>query len=303
MSSASLEERRLPRPRTYLAGRPDRPDLVGKALRSSADAIFLDFEDAVPAAARATAREALIEVLGEAPLTKPVLVRCNRLDHPDGPLDLEAAVRAGSRSVIFPKTRDPEEIVTAEKAIAQVEATLDLAAGTVGLWVMVETAAAVDNLDAILRASSGIEGVFLGPGDLSLDLGVPMIDGDRVQLDHPILRWCHMRVAVTARAHGVRQIMTAAYERNQDLDEVRDCSLRAFGMGYTAVEIQSPRHVDVVHEAHRPTAETLQHAKAVVVAYEGAVAAGEGLVIVGDQGVQRPGYEAALDTLAKQRTA
>jgi len=288
-------------PRHYLAGRPDRPDLVAKALASDADAVFLDFEDACPPSHRTAGRRALIDLLAERESTKPILVRCNPAVDPDGPLDLAATLEAGVRSIIFPKMESVGDLRESEDLLGRAEKEAGLEVGTCDFWLMIETPAGVVALDPMLEAAEReVEGVFVGPGDMSRSLELPVIRDGYVSVDHEIVWWTRAQCAVVARAHGVRQLLTAAYERNHDYDEVRAAAYRSFQMGYTGIEIQSPRHVPIVTEAWRPTKGELAHARRIVEAFDESLARdGEGVVIVGDQGIQFPTYAQARRTLAR----
>jgi len=289
--------------RHFLAGRPDRPDLVAKALASEADALFLDFEDACPPRKRAQGRRDLIAALASAPIGhgKTVLVRCNPPDSTDGPADLGACVRSGVRSIIYPKMEEVSDVFRAEEALEGAEREHGLAHGEVALWLMVETARGVVNLGAMLAAATRpVDGVFVGPGDLSSSLRLPQIRGGYINLNHEIIWHCRMQAAVVARAYGVNHLITAAYERSNAFDAIRAVAVRAFEMGYTGVEIQSPRHVHLVDDAWSPALTDLAHAQRVVDAFEASLASdGDGVVLVGDQGIQRPMYEAARLMLAQ----
>ena len=61
--------------------------------------------------------------------------------------------------------------------------------------VMLETAAGIDNADAI-AAVPGIDVLLIGSGDLTTDYGIPG------QVDHPRLREAYERVAGACRTHG-----------------------------------------------------------------------------------------------------
>src|SRR5215472_7056738 len=61
--------------------------------------------------------------------------------------------------------------------------------------VMLETAAGIDNADAI-AAVPGIDVLLIGSGDLTTDYGIPG------QVDHPRLREAYERTAQACRAHG-----------------------------------------------------------------------------------------------------
>ena len=61
--------------------------------------------------------------------------------------------------------------------------------------VMLETAAGIDNADAI-AAVPGVDVLLIGSGDLTTDLGIPG------QVDHPRLRAAYERVAAACKKHG-----------------------------------------------------------------------------------------------------
>jgi len=61
--------------------------------------------------------------------------------------------------------------------------------------VMLETAAGIDNADAI-AAVPGIDVLLIGSGDLTTDYGIPG------QVDHPRLREAYQRVAQACRGHS-----------------------------------------------------------------------------------------------------
>ena len=63
------------------------------------------------------------------------------------------------------------------------------------LIVMLETAAGIDNAEAI-AATAGIDVLLIGSGDLSTDYGIAG------QVDHPRLRAAYERVGAACRAHG-----------------------------------------------------------------------------------------------------
>jgi 4-hydroxy-2-oxoheptanedioate aldolase len=66
--------------------------------------------------------------------------------------------------------------------------------GELALWVMIESAAAVDNIRAI-AAVPGLAGLFIGPSDLAFSLGVPLGD--------PAVETAIDQVVAAAHASGV----------------------------------------------------------------------------------------------------
>jgi 4-hydroxy-2-oxoheptanedioate aldolase len=66
--------------------------------------------------------------------------------------------------------------------------------GELSLWVMIESASAVDNIRAI-AAVPGLAGLFIGPSDLAFSLGVPLGD--------PAVETAIEKVVAAARESGV----------------------------------------------------------------------------------------------------
>lgn len=96
-------------------------------------------------------------------------------------------------------------------------------AGTLAL-AMIETREALDNLEAILDVE-GIDGVFIGPSDLSLTLS----SGAFVDQHHPIIDEPVRRVVAAASARGkIAAIFGGAPERARAM---RDLGFRLVSLG------------------------------------------------------------------------
>ena len=80
------------------------------------------------------------------------------------------------------------------------------AAGMITVVAQIETAAAVGRLDQIARVK-GIDGVFLGPGDLSASLGIP----GQVQ-DSRVVAQLRSAVAATRAAGSTAGVLAATVE-------------------------------------------------------------------------------------------
>src|SRR5690349_21726340 len=86
--------------RSYLYVPGTRPDRFDKALTCGADAVIVDFEDAVPADEKVAARAALAQWLTPA---KPVIVRINAADSQWFRDDLEVCRHEAVVGIILPK--------------------------------------------------------------------------------------------------------------------------------------------------------------------------------------------------------
>jgi 4-hydroxy-2-oxoheptanedioate aldolase len=141
--------------------------VTGEVLaRTGADFVVLDLQHGALAEAELPAVTAAVTAAGSVPL-----VRTRSPLFPDvgRPLDL------GARGVIVPNVRDAghaREVVAAcryapagGRSIGRLSGGADQPLAV----VMVEAATALDDLDAVL-AVEGLDGIYVGPGDLSLSL-------------------------------------------------------------------------------------------------------------------------------------
>lgn len=223
----------------YVPG--DRPDRFDKAMRSGADIVILDLEDAVAGHRKAEAREAVERFLlahstGERedewapvqlePLPVQLQVRIGEI----GDLAVAGGFDVGLR---VPKVRDLD--------------ILDRIVGELGearqrLHAIVEDAAGIAVLDAI-AAHPAVASVALGESDLRSDLG----SSSPAMLEH-----LRIRLVLAVRAAGLDAPLMSVYPGIDDLAGLAaDCRAGAalgFG-GRTAVH---PKQVDVIRRAFAP---------------------------------------------------
>jgi 4-hydroxy-2-oxoheptanedioate aldolase len=162
--------------RRWSAGRPCHglwsllPGAVtGELLaRTGADYVVVDLQHGATAEAELPGITAAIAAGGSVPLVRtrsPAFADVGR------PLDL------GAHGVVVPNVRDAaharEVVAACRYAPAGGRSVGRLSGGADDplVVVMVESASALDDLDAVL-AVEGLDGVYVGPGDLSLSLGL-----------------------------------------------------------------------------------------------------------------------------------
>jgi 4-hydroxy-2-oxoheptanedioate aldolase len=143
--------------------------VIGDVLgRTDADFVVVDLQHGAGTEGDLPGVAAAIAAAGSVPLVR---TRSPSFADIGRPLDL------GARGVIVPNVRDAEharEVVAATRyAPAGGRSIGRLLGGNDQplVVVMVETAGALDDLDAVL-AVDGIDGIYVGPGDLSLALGL-----------------------------------------------------------------------------------------------------------------------------------
>ena len=88
--------------------------------------------------------------------------------------------------------------------------------------VQIETEAAVERLDEF-AAAPGVDALYLGPGYLSVALGVPG------QVDHPRVLDVAARIVAACRRHG--KIAGSHFVNVEMLTELRRCGMQLGGFG------------------------------------------------------------------------
>jgi 4-hydroxy-2-oxoheptanedioate aldolase len=143
--------------------------VTGEVLaRTGADYVVVDLQHGATAEADLPGVAAAVTAAGSVPLVRtrsPAFADVGR------PLDL------GARGVVVPNVRDAahaREVVAACRYAPAGGRSIGRLSGGADeplVVVMVESATALDDLDAVL-AVEGVDGVYVGPGDLSLSLGL-----------------------------------------------------------------------------------------------------------------------------------
>ena len=141
--------------------------VTGEVLaRTGADFVVLDLQHGALAEAELPGVAAAVTAAGSVPLVR---TRSPQFADVGRPLDL------GARGVVVPSVRDADharEVVAATRYAPAGSRSIGRLSGGADqplVIVMVETASALDDLDAVL-AVEGLDGVYVGPGDLSLSL-------------------------------------------------------------------------------------------------------------------------------------
>jgi 4-hydroxy-2-oxoheptanedioate aldolase len=168
--------------------------VTGEVLAGTgADYVVVDLQHGATAEAELPGVAAAIAAAGSVPLVRtrsPAFADIGR------PLDM------GACGVIVPNVRDADharEVVAASRYAPAGGRSIGRLSGRADqplVIVMVEASTALDDLDSVL-AVEGLDGVYVGPGDLSLSLG---LSGDERRAE---LRGVLSRIVARAGAAGV----------------------------------------------------------------------------------------------------
>jgi citrate lyase beta subunit len=249
-----------------------RPDRFAKARGAGSDAVVFDLEDAVDAARKSEAREAVGAFLASSASSGSH--RIVRLNQP-GSRWFEDDRRwiaglTGCDGIMIPK-------IESAAAIALVAAA---AAGR-PLLAMLETPPAILRADAIIAGSPPLLGICLGAEDLTASLGVPRTTGGQEILVARSL------VALAAAAAGLLAI-DAVYTGVSALDDLAEDARRARALGFTGKMAIHPAQVPVINSVFTPTPDEIASARRIMDADASARTRGEGVTRLDDRMIDAP---------------
>jgi len=245
---------------------------LAKGRGLDADEIVIDLEDAVLPAAKDEARESVASALAEDFVAPAVAVRVNAIGTPWCHLDL-AAVAASARehvTVVLPKAEHAHDLAFADRLLDGAEA----AAGRttpVRLLALIETAAGLQAVAEIARASARLDGLIVGYADLAASLGRPEGAAPAEW------RFAQDAVLVAARAAGI-QAIDGPHLAIRDDDSFRAEVAHARALGFDGKWAIHPAQLDALREAFTPTDAEVRHARATLAALDLAAEQGAGAV-------------------------
>jgi citrate lyase subunit beta/citryl-CoA lyase len=271
--------------------------MLAKAPTRGADEIVIDLEDAVATSAKDEARATVVVALAE-PAWQGVncSVRVNAPRTPWCHADIMAlaSVPYGPASIVVPKVESAGDLAFVERLLDGVEA----AAGStrpLRVQALIETAAGVSHVLEIAAASPRLDALILGYADLSASIG--RAAGASAPLDS----WLAIQdqILLAARTNDLAAIdgpylgiavdegFTAAAERARD-------------MGFDGKWAIHPAQVAALNELFTPSADEVEHARAVIDALEQAErSGGAGAVALDGQMLDEAVRVAALRVLAR----
>ena len=274
----------------FLPGNTPNMLINGNCLGS--DAIIFDLEDAVSPAEKDAARILVRNTLRYMDLRGcETIVRINSIDTPYWQKDLDTVLPQQPNLILLPKTNSSADILAADAYMTALEENLGLAANTVGLLPLIETALGVENAFAIATASKRVQALFLGAEDLTADLQCKRTKESRE------IEYARTRLVVAARAAGVAVYDTPFTDVNDDEGIWADARV-AKALGFNGKASISPRHVDVINQVFSPTQKEIDYAYEVMDAITLAKEQGRGVIALHGKMIDAPIVARAQQTIA-----
>lgn len=269
--------------RSELATPASNASMCAAAARSDADLVFLDLEDACAPAMKEAARGIAARALTELDWGRTTrAVRINGLDTPwchDDLIEVVTTARESLDVVIVPKVRSARDVWWVDVLLTQLETKLGLT-WPIGLEVLIEEADGLLAAAEIAKASTRVEAIIFGVGDLSAALHARVGGNFRPSPGaYPGDFWhfARMQVLAAARAAGVEAI-DSPYPDYGDTDGYRADAVHAALCGFDGKWAIHPVQVPIANDVFAPTPEEIEHARGLVDSYRAAQTGGVGAV-------------------------
>lgn len=265
----------LPKSFLYVPG--DQPKLFDKAARSTADALILDLEDAVPIHAKEDARAAVSTWLSTRTDSKKIWVR------------IDADAVSEDLAALSPFTLDG--IVLAKAELEPLALVDDFLPGNVPVIGLIESARGLMALPA-MSAVGRVLTFGVGEVDLLADLRIRRNAETASAIDH-----LRLQIVVACAAAGLAAPLAPTSTDFRDLDAFSASTRRFVDLGFRSRTAIHPAQCSIINDALTPDSEQAELSKDII----GRLAAANGGTAVDRRGrlIDTAVAREAAETLAR----
>jgi citrate lyase subunit beta / citryl-CoA lyase len=297
--------------RSCLAVPGSNPRFIAKAQTLPADQVFLDLEDACAPSAKPGARHAIVEALNGgdwAGQTRAVRVNdwTTHWTYRDVITVVEGA-GANLDCIMLPKVADAGQVTALDLLLTQIEKTVGLPVGRIGIEAQIENAEGLVNVEAIAAASPRLETIVFGPADFMASINMKSLVVGEQPPGYPAdaYHYILMRILIAARAHGL-QAIDGPYLQVRNVDGFREVARRAAALGFDGKWVLHPDQIAAANEIFSPAQDDYDHAELILDAYDwftSASGGSRGAAMLGDEMIDEASRKMALVIAAKGRAA
>ncbi|WP_420384912.1 HpcH/HpaI aldolase/citrate lyase family protein [Roseivirga sp.] len=257
--------------------------LLKSALQTQADVLLLDIEDSVqPKENKQVARDKILQLVKNGQLDdRVVFPRVN--DRESGHLlqDVYQLTIEGINGFMYPKAKTAEDIYFFDKLLETIEFEKGMPIGAFKIIALIETAAAVMNVQEICRASKRLVAVAYGSEDFISDLeGIH--DDEHLSLFTP-----RAMIAMGARAQGIIPIDTV-HVNVHDLEDLEQNISLSKKLGFEGMLALNPKELDLIHQYYSPSEEEYLNALDLFELSKKATMEGKGVAIMNGKFIGPP---------------
>jgi|TARA_B110000914_G_scaffold70309_1_gene61436 (S)-citramalyl-CoA lyase len=277
------EKESIQKRRSFIFCPGNRPDMIPKALKSGADMVCIDLEDAIIPEHKSLSRIETVKAFEDIDSPKGVetLIRINDVNSEDGKKDIDLILNANNTAsgLMLPKIQTIEEIITLENKIKEKNKELNL-------HIIIETNQGLENAWSIAHSSSLIKSLLFGGVDMSADLGC---NGDWFSL-----LYARSRVVHAAAGAGIDSIDVPFLDL-EDMEGMNIEAQKSKNLGFSGKGSIHPKQIEQLNKVFTPSEEEIAYANKVIKAFNNA---SDGLVVVDGKLIEKPVLRTALKTIA-----
>lgn len=265
---------------------------IEKSLAVKPDAYIYDLEDSVPLPFKEKARSILKSYINDGRLKGNIFVRINSLEQNMLREDMEAVAYPGVMGFLLPKVDRAEDLAAFDEELTLMEENRNLPAGYFKVIPLIETTAAVMNVNQIAKSSGRVIALCFGAEDFVNDLL-----GTKDE-DSEVLQFPRAAVVIAAKAAGILAIDTpymAVHDEKGFLEE----EMRVSRLGFDGVQLLSPRQIELANICFTPSEEEVQKSRKIIEAWETAAKDGTGVSMLDGKMIGPPMRKRAEKILKK----
>ena len=225
----------------------NRESWIEKAKRSQPDALVLDLEDSVPQIEKVNARKIVTSAIA-AHLCQEILlyVRINKGSFIHDLEDLAAVVKNGLHGLFVPKVETPEEVIALSNIVSEMESNQNMAHGSVGLVIALETAKAVQYSHDIAKLPrvQTLVACTARNADVARNLGFTWTKEGLETLYH------RSQGIISCKAAGKDFPIGGLWQDVHDLIGLREFATFNRNLGFSGEIVLHPSNVSIINEVY-----------------------------------------------------
>jgi citrate lyase subunit beta / citryl-CoA lyase len=287
------------------------PRFLEKAQGLPADQVFLDLEDACAPLVKESARQLIVDALNTGDWGgKTRVVRVNdwttRWTYRDVVRVVEGA-GANLDCIMLPKVAGAGQVVALDLLLTQIEKTVGLEVGRIGIEAQIENASGLMNVEEIAAASPRLETIIFGPADFMASINMKSLVVGEQPPGYPAdaYHYILMRILIAARAHDL-QAIDGPYLQIRNTAGFGEVAGRAAALGFDGKWVLHPDQIAVANEVFSPSQQDYDHAELILDAYEWCTSeagGAKGSAMLGDEMIDEASRKMALVIAGKGRAA
>jgi citrate lyase subunit beta/citryl-CoA lyase len=208
---------------------------------------------------------------------------------------------------MLPKVQDAGQVTALDLLLTQIEKTMGLPVGRIGIEAQIENARGLVNVDEIAAASPRLETIVFGPADFMASINMKSLVVGEQPPGYPAdaYHYIMMRILIAARAHD-RQAIDGPYLQIRNVRGFCEVARRAAALGFDGKWVLHPDQIAAANEVFSPSQEDYDHAELILDAYywcTSEAGGAKGSAMLGDEMIDEASRKMALVIAGKGRAA